>query len=564
MNSSVCGCPTCGMPVRRSADLCGSCHARPPKDGWPVAELHNGVGTQTHSLLQQALGDEFCVADLQDVSPLRWVYRATRGPDGAAPLSVYVLVAPIDESRTNVWIQPTLSARIGSKASHMQQVLATGRLDEDRIYVVLTPAPTSSLADSLSDGSFPLRRALRIAADVCAAWARLQELGQCLGPVPTQRICLEPRWNGSDDLRILAAWFLGPEGQEWEAVDGVVPPEWRPGLDSPATDAFSVGALLYRAITQHLPYSAQARRVAQRQGEPPEWVPIRVPPADGPVPPGLDNLLREMLHYDPMARPTDARRLHDVLLAMLESSTAPTVSPVMLLSDLTDVPAVTRTAAPPVRQRPRLTPRPVTRAVAGSARQDVITEERPPRFGRTPAPAGPVGAMAFSAPRAPTPVSMTARPAVDRALGSPVVPTQAPSSVRWFAAAFVGTSMLAVMVALIVWLALPLPGRLVDGGPYSVSDPLSPIPFDTPSGPSLMSVAHPSLSAVPEPSLHAVAHPRSGPQAVVVQELVPEQPSDSKARNRRRRRVQPVVEAMRTEPVVDAISPEENPRKTLV
>lgn len=544
------------MPVRRSADLCGSCHARRPDDGWPRSADGDGVGAKTRDLLQEALSDDFSVLELQDVSPLRWVYRATRGPDGAAPLSIYVLFAPVDESRTSVWLQPTLSARIGCKASHMQQVLATGRLDEDRVYAVVTPAPASSLADNLATGSLPLRRALRIGADVCAAWGRLQELGQALGPVPASRICLEPRWNGSDDLRILSTWFLGEEGQEWEAVDGVVPPEWRPGQDTPASDAFSVGALIYRAICQHLPYSAPARREAQRCGEPPEWVGVRIPESEGPVPPGLDNLLREMLHYDPATRPTDARRLHGVLLAMLESSTAPTVSPVMLLSDLTDVPAITRSAAPPVRPPPSRLPR----------KDSSTADTAPPKA--TPAPLLHSSPLAFSPPRSPTPVSVGTHTGLSRRTVAPATAEPAAAnSVTWFGVAFAGTGLLAVMVALIVWLALPLPGRLTSVGALGGHDPLEPVEISHGHRPSVAPARR------PPPDLADAWQPMSmadaGPRSVVVKELVPEPEAAPPSRRRRLMRNRTTPEAVgQSEPEAELrpsrISPEPEPVRTIV
>ncbi|MFK7927719.1 MAG: hypothetical protein AB8H79_06005 [Myxococcota bacterium] len=496
------------------------------------------AGEHTKSIVLQELEGGFEVRALLSVDPGRWVYRAIRRDDPeSTPLELIALSEAQERSLPQTSLVSLLEGRVPVRAPSLQRVFAAGRLDAERVYGIVEPLDGTSLVDTLAHGSLPLGRGLHLTLSLLRFLVGLRKAGVTSGPLTPSRVYLKPEWNGTDHVSVISTWFLSPEGPRYD-LGPYASPEWRPGSDTAASDVFSLGAVMVRALSNQPAYSRAERSAAVRTGEPPHWKPLIIADSSEPAPAALDRLLRQMMSYDPGARPSNLSSVVETLEQLIETEVVPMISAPMIIGEgLTD-------AGAPVRQHHAAPPKLASvKPTAG--------EPAPPKK-----------------PTPPTPAARGATPAAEPHIGAAEEITEEVVEARkkagpavWFALAFGGTALLTVLLVVAVMLATG-PGSTeetglapVIGGGTSAPDAAaasSTLGAVEPDGTTTEDAATDTTEPVPADS--AGEAETTAPEAPVETEDEPEARPRARPTSRRARR--PAVVVAEPDPPAAEVEPE--------
>lgn len=227
-------------------------------------------------------------------------------------------------------------------------------------YLVMELVEGTNLADRLATGPLAWPDAVRMAGQVAAALAAAHRIGVVHRDIKPGNVMLTE--TGAKVLDFGIAALAGPRhplaGQTGELMMGTpayfAPERMTPGPPDPASDIYSLGALLYRTLTGRAPLPVETwEDVLDVQARHTPVPPLRVPglPAD------VAELTLACLAPDPARRPTAAQlatRFGAGQPADPPTAILPTVTPVEQPPTLIDrAAAPVRPAPPPVAPRPR-------------------------------------------------------------------------------------------------------------------------------------------------------------------------------------------------------------------
>ncbi|MFD1150617.1 serine/threonine protein kinase [Saccharothrix hoggarensis] len=160
-----------------------------------------------------------------------------------------------------------------------------------------------SLADRVRrDGPLPIAEVLDLGLVLAEALAAAHALGLVHGGVTASNVLI--RATGETVLADggLVARTAFPADPP---VDFAAPETIREAVRDARTDLYGLGAVLFLALTGHVPHPARMGELAEQHLLRVLHAPV--PDVDRPdVPPGLADLVRALLSPDPDARPTDA------------------------------------------------------------------------------------------------------------------------------------------------------------------------------------------------------------------------------------------------------------------
>ncbi len=192
----------------------------------------------------------------------------------------------------------------------------SSRVEGDEAYLVMDHVAGGSLADRLvRDRTLPVLAAVRFARDVAEGLAAAHAQGIVHRDVTASNILLDP-----DDGARLADFGIARPVDDLRAVTAVgdivgtlraMAPEVLAGEPpTPASDVWSLGAVLYEAVVGRAPFAgaAPAALLTARQARP--------APVEG-LPDALNDVLARMLQPDPLLRPADGREAARALAAVL-------------------------------------------------------------------------------------------------------------------------------------------------------------------------------------------------------------------------------------------------------
>jgi serine/threonine protein kinase len=197
---------------------------------------------------------------------------------------------------------------------------------EGTAYLVMEYAPAESLLSALKRGPFAWDRAVRVGEQISSALARAHEAGVIHRDLKPENVLLldplpgvEP---GADRVKLtdfgIAKIVDAPAltfSEQMFGTPGYIAPEYVEGIKPDGrADLFSLGVLLYEAMTGLLPWDAkgQAELLLRPLTAAPTPLSERIE-----VPPELDSLVLSLLAKNPDDRPADAFVVHDVLLDVL-------------------------------------------------------------------------------------------------------------------------------------------------------------------------------------------------------------------------------------------------------
>ncbi len=198
---------------------------------------------------------------------------------------------------------------------------------EGTAYLVMEYAPAESLLQALKRGPFAWDRVVRIGEQISSALARAHEAGVIHRDLKPENVLLfdtspNPGEPPGDRVKLtdfgIAKIVDAPAltfSEQMFGTPGYIAPEYVEGIKADGrADLFSLGVLMYEAMTGLLPWEAkgQAELLLRPLTAAPKPLSDRIE-----VPPELDTLVLSLLAKKPEDRPHDAFVVHDVLLDVL-------------------------------------------------------------------------------------------------------------------------------------------------------------------------------------------------------------------------------------------------------
>lgn len=203
--------------------------------------------------------------------------------------------------------------------------------DGEALYLVMELLEGESLATRLERGTLPPRETLDVALSVTSALARAHQFDVVHRDIKPGNIflCRTPHGLRVKVLdfgiaRVLGAARLTETGAVLGTPEYMSPEQSIGGEVGPASDLYSLGVVLFEALTGRLPFLASGARllVAHAFEKPP-----RLGEVAPQVAPDLAAIVDRLLEKVPSARFPDAHALRDALLTVRASMTPLAVGP---------------------------------------------------------------------------------------------------------------------------------------------------------------------------------------------------------------------------------------------
>jgi hypothetical protein len=216
-------------------------------------------------------------------------------------------------------------------------------------YVVMELVPGPTLEERAAAAALPPVVVFRICAEVAAGLAAAHADGVVHRDVKPANVIIAPTGAKVVDFGIAAATDPGGaadlDGELLGTPDYVAPERITDDAVTPASDVYSLGVLLFKLLTGHLPWAADGATDlidAHLYSEP---APL---PAIAGVPNDVIELCRRCLSKDPTGRPTAA----EVAAALTAATAAPAAEDVVAVAPAAGIgPAAARSAAASPQRR---------------------------------------------------------------------------------------------------------------------------------------------------------------------------------------------------------------------
>jgi eukaryotic-like serine/threonine-protein kinase len=226
-------------------------------------------------------------------------------------------------------------ARAVNRINHPNIVEITDYGEADGlVYLVMEYVPGESLQKVIERGPLAWRRAANVGLQVASALGRAHEMGVIHRDLTPANILVVERKDGADLVKltdfgvakVVDATSL-TTGSMAFGTPGYMAPEYRSfGALDPRSDLFSLGVVLYQAITGALPFAP--RPMDARSAPLPRLG--RMTDLAPDVPRFFDEVVMTLLAPDPDDRPRDGFEAFDLLSRVLDGEGGAGVAPVEL------------------------------------------------------------------------------------------------------------------------------------------------------------------------------------------------------------------------------------------
>jgi serine/threonine protein kinase len=209
------------------------------------------------------------------------------------------------------------------------EIFDHGETSDGTPYMVMELLDGETFAQLLHDGPLPLSRSIPIMIQLARGIARAHDLGVVHRDLKPENAFICRRADGSDLVKILDFGIarsrsdprLTSAGELFGTPQYIAPERVSTGEAGPSVDLYALGVIFYEAATGKLPFEASdpttflVKHIKERPA-PPRSVDARIPAE-------LDALVMQLLEKDPRARPVDAHRVEQDLLALASELHAP-------------------------------------------------------------------------------------------------------------------------------------------------------------------------------------------------------------------------------------------------
>jgi serine/threonine-protein kinase len=308
---------------------CPQCHLRYPADAVFCFLDGAELAAIRDPLIGATIAGRYLVEEVIGQGGMATVYRA-RHKLVDRPCAIKAL------SRL-LAADPTVRERFRREAKSTQmlahpnviEIFDHGETADGTPYMVMELLDGETLAQLLSDGPLALSRSIPIMIQLARGIARAHDLGVVHRDLKPENAFICRRPDGSDLVKILdfgiarsrADPRLTNAGELFGTPQYIAPERVSTGEAGPSVDLYALGVMFYETATGKLPFEASdpttylVKHVTERP-PPPRSVDPRVPAQ-------LDALVMQLLEKDPRARPVDAHRVEQDLLALAASLHAP-------------------------------------------------------------------------------------------------------------------------------------------------------------------------------------------------------------------------------------------------
>jgi eukaryotic-like serine/threonine-protein kinase len=305
---------------------CPQCHIRYPTDS--VYCFLDGAVLEAirDPLIGTTLAGRYLVEDVIGEGGMATVYRA-RHKLVDRPCAVKVMNPALASD-------PTTRERFRREAKSAQtlahpnviEIFDQGETPEGTTYIVMELLDGKTLGDLVDAGPVPLPRALPIMIQISRGIARAHDLGVVHRDLKPENIFIVRRpYVGTDLVKILDFGIaksrgdtrLTNAGELFGTPQYLAPERITGGEGGPSVDLYALGVIFFEMATGKLPFEASdpttflIKHMKERP-PPPRAIDPRLPEK-------LDTLIVQLLEKEPKARPVDAHRIEQELVALAHS-----------------------------------------------------------------------------------------------------------------------------------------------------------------------------------------------------------------------------------------------------
>jgi serine/threonine-protein kinase len=205
------------------------------------------------------------------------------------------------------------------------EIFDQGETTEGTPYIVMELLDGKTLAELIASGPIPAARAVPIMIQIARGIARAHDLGVVHRDLKPENIFICRRVDGSDLVKILdfgiarsrADSRLTNAGELFGTPQYLAPERIMGGDTGPSVDLYALGVIFFEMTTSKLPFDASDPTtflIKHMKEKPP--APHTLEPK---IPEKLDALIVQLLEKDPKARPVDAHRIEQDLVAIARS-----------------------------------------------------------------------------------------------------------------------------------------------------------------------------------------------------------------------------------------------------
>jgi len=308
-------CLRCGSKFGSRAEYC-------PHDGSLLATDDEIADP----LLGTVLLEQFRVEKQIGVGGMGTVYRAHQTTFGR-DVAIKVLRQELARDEQAV-ARFEREARLATSLDHpnLVRVFLSGRLPDNRLYIVMELLEGRSLADELDDHGPPsLERAVIMIMKLCAGLDAVHAAGIVHRDIKPENVYLVKRGRDGDFVklvdfgvaRVLEADGTDPTTTQNGRVFGTatyISPEAATGDDTDRrSDIYSLGVLSYQLLTGELPFEGNTAGAVLMQHVHNEPPPLRTKGRGAEVPDGVARVVMRALSKEPEARPQTLAEFLDSL-----------------------------------------------------------------------------------------------------------------------------------------------------------------------------------------------------------------------------------------------------------
>ncbi len=301
---------------------CPQCHIRYPADTVHCFLDGAELAVIRDPLIGKTLAGRYVIEDLLGEGGMSTVYRA-RHKLVDRPCAVKVM-SPTLASDPKVRERFRRESKSTQTIAHPNviEIFDQGEMEDGIPYIVMELLDGSTLSTLLDAGPLAPPRALPIMIQIARGIARAHDLGVVHRDLKPDNIFISLREDGSDLVKLLDVGIarsrtdtrLTNSGELFWTTHYMAPERITGGEAGPSVDLYALGVIFFEMATARLPFTApDPATFLIRHMKDPAPAPRSIDPR---VPAALDALILQLLEKDPRARPVDAHRIEQDLVAI--------------------------------------------------------------------------------------------------------------------------------------------------------------------------------------------------------------------------------------------------------